>query len=127
MNETDFEFWRGGTYPTGRGQFLDPKSRSSTMSSYRRVEKHFGDLDELLAMDACQSLLERLLGSKTHVMEDDPERVKASLRSAVVLFVKFRRNAILGRKASLRGLVDRLPANAFAERRIWALSRGVAQ
>lgn len=100
MNATDFEFWLDNTYLTDRGQPLDPRSRSSTMSNCRRVEKHFGDLDEHFSKDACQSLLERLLGSKIRIEGDDPERVKASLRSAVVLFVKYRRNAVLGRRTS---------------------------
>lgn len=101
MNETDFEFWLDNTYLTDRGQPLDPRSRSSTMSNCRRVEKYFGDLDEHFAKDACQSLLERLLSSKIRI-EGDAASVKASLRSAVVLFVKYRRTAALGSRTTSR-------------------------
>lgn len=95
MNETDFEFWLDNTYLTDRGQPLDPRSRSSMLSNCRRVEKHFGDLDDHYAKDACASLLARILSSPMRI-EGDAARVKSSLRSAIALFVKYRRDGVLG-------------------------------
>jgi hypothetical protein len=59
------------------------------------VEKHFGDLDAEFDRDRCASLLEALRRSGLRV-EGDAEHVDASLRSAVVLYAKFRIRAPLG-------------------------------
>lgn len=69
------------------------------MSNCRRVERHFGDLDAHFRRDGGAKLLEGLHGSGIRVV-GDAEKVEASLRSATLLYLKFRGAWALGRSSS---------------------------
>ena len=96
MNESGFRLW----LRNARG--YQPRPITDAISRCRRVERHYGDLDDLYGNDRLVNLLEHLVctpsGECRHRIPfrkgADPGTGTASLRTAITRYREFRDSAV---------------------------------
>ena len=100
MREPDFRAWLESDYRTPRGAPLEARSRTSLISTVRRVEAGLGDLDEHWRRDRGREALDRLTYTRNDAeygrtprhgvaITGDPTTGSASLKRAAAIYFEF--------------------------------------